>query len=495
MSSSLAPLYEERLRAFENRKRDALFELSVSKEPRPLDWSQESKEDVSYGKCFPLEMHLGISPEERVEKFFQDIRVGAIILGHVMQVNILQGIFIQILEISVGPNRHVKDLGLQALCPPSEVQQQSQADEVSHSSPLDDIKKGDYVRGVIYSIMNGNFLVSFRQWRLPPNLKDLELGLLSEEDVEVCVKRAKIEYDPGLSLSEELSKSAGFTNPHCVENLKNYVGIPPSLEFSSFLNSMRTIKTDCFYDELRSQQSHRQAMDLVASGVSHLKSGKSEKAIKHFDQALQIEPENVEAYVARGALHANDNNYSEAIKDFKSALKFNSSHKNAKKYLAETLDALGNSLVKKRSYREALGYFKDALDVNPNLDSAKESLRNVEIKMEIEARQEEKLLAAAKLKEKEEAKRATSLYKLRQLIGEEEEEFGPKPEKRKKKKKEKHRKKHKKEKKKKRWSHSGTVISCSEDDSSDDYNSSDGKHSTRKRTYSSGSSKRTKDYV
>ena len=29
--------------------------------------------------------------------------------------------------------------------------------------------------GVIYSIMNGNFLVSFRQWRLPPNLKDLEL--------------------------------------------------------------------------------------------------------------------------------------------------------------------------------------------------------------------------------------------------------------------------------------------------------------------------------
>ena len=76
------------MRAFENRKRDALFELSVSKEPRPLDWSQESKEgesisralssiyrtivaDVSYGKCFPLEMHLGISPEERVEKFFQ----------------------------------------------------------------------------------------------------------------------------------------------------------------------------------------------------------------------------------------------------------------------------------------------------------------------------------------------------------------------------------------------------------------------------------------
>ena len=48
--------------------------------------------------------------------------------------------------------------------------------------------------------------------------------------------------------------------------------------------------------------------------------------------------------------------------------------------------------MKKRSYREALGYFKDALDVNPNLDSAKESLRNVEIKMEIEARQEEKLV-------------------------------------------------------------------------------------------------------
>lgn len=40
----------------------------------------------------------------------------------------------------------------------------------------------------------------------------------------------------------------------------------------------------------------------MASGVGYLKSGNTDKAEKHFDHALQIEPHNVEAYVARGAL-------------------------------------------------------------------------------------------------------------------------------------------------------------------------------------------------
>lgn len=43
-------------------------------------------------------------------------------------------------------------------------------------------------------------------------------------------------------------------------------------------------------------------MCSVAAGVGYLKSGNMEKAEKHFDHALLIEPHNVEAYVARGAL-------------------------------------------------------------------------------------------------------------------------------------------------------------------------------------------------
>jgi len=39
--------------------------------------------------------------------------------------------------------------------------------------------------------------------------------------------------------------------------------------------------------------------------------------------------------------YANKGNFEKAIEDFETALKFNSSHYNARKYLAETLVALG----------------------------------------------------------------------------------------------------------------------------------------------------------
>eukprot|EP00118_Oscarella_pearsei_P000019 m.3992 g.3992 ORF g.3992 m.3992 type:complete len:486 (+) comp10055_c0_seq1:1517-2974(+) len=472
--------FEERLRLFEESKRGELSHLKGV--PRPpanpsivSERGSNESQDLWHGKCFPLEMHLGISPEERVGKFLEDISVGVVVLGEVLQVQEIQGVFIKICEISVGPSRYVKDLELQALCPTAEIQP---SEEESHVSPLEDFKKGDFVRGIVYSVVNGAFFVSFRQWRLPDQLKDLELGLLSEDDTEIQIKRAKIEYDPGVSLSGELTQSTGFSNPHGIDNLRAYAGISASLEFSSFLQSMQRSPPDHFYDELRSQQTHRQAMDLVASGVSHLKSGKAEKAVKYFDQSLLIEPQNVEAYVARGALHANDDNYYDAIKDFKSALKFHANHRNAKKYLAETQLALGNSLAKKGKYKEAVGYFRDALALNPNMESAAESLKSVEMKIEIEAHQKAKMLAAAKRKEKEDAKRATSLYKLRQLIVDEE-EYGPKPDKKKKKKKERH-KKHKKEKKRLR-SPSGTTFS-SDTDTSDE-----GKRMKRRRSFSSGS--------
>ncbi len=41
----------------------------------------------------------------------------------------------------------------------------------------------------------------------------------------------------------------------------------------------------------------------VAEGVSHFKAGKHTEAMQHLNKALQIDSENVEALVARGALY------------------------------------------------------------------------------------------------------------------------------------------------------------------------------------------------
>ena len=44
--------------------------------------------------------------------------------------------------------------------------------------------------------------------------------------------------------------------------------------------------------------------------------------------------------MARGALYANSGDLETAIKDFEGALKHNPHHKNAKKYMCETLSAV-----------------------------------------------------------------------------------------------------------------------------------------------------------
>ena len=62
---------------------------------------------------------------------------------------------------------------------------------------------------------------------------------------------------------------------------------------------------------------------------------------------MHIDPENVEAFVARGALYANKGNLKTAIKDFEEALKINKVHLNARKYMCETLLALGRYLKNK----------------------------------------------------------------------------------------------------------------------------------------------------
>ena len=52
-----------------------------------------------------------------------------------------------------------------------------------------------------------------------------------------------------------------------------------------------------------------------------------------------MDPENVEGLVARGALYANKGQLDIAIKDFEEALKHNAQHKNANKYMCQTLYA------------------------------------------------------------------------------------------------------------------------------------------------------------
>ena len=59
-------------------------------------------------------------------------------------------------------------------------------------------------------------------------------------------------------------------------------------------------------------------------------------------------------YYFPGALYANNNGLEKAIDDFEAALKINPGHVNAKKYLCETLIAVGRNHEDDKNVRENL---------------------------------------------------------------------------------------------------------------------------------------------
>lgn len=73
-----------------------------------------------------------------------------------------------------------------------------------------------------------------------------------------------------------------------------------------------------------------------------MKDNDSNSAVLHFNKALATDPTCVDALVARGALSANQGHYKRAMQDFEGALKIDSKHVNASKYLHDVLNNIAN---------------------------------------------------------------------------------------------------------------------------------------------------------
>lgn len=82
----------------------------------------------------------------------------------------------------------------------------------------------------------------------------------------------------------------------------------------------------------------------------------------------------MEGLVARGALYANSGSFKKAVDDFEMALKINSSHANARKYMGETLVALGRSYEEENRVDDAKKAYQDCLNIIPHHEEAQNSL-------------------------------------------------------------------------------------------------------------------------
>lgn len=78
--------------------------------------------------------------------------------------------------------------------------------------------------------------------------------------------------------------------------------------------------------------------------------------------------------------YANSGSFKKAIDDFETALKLNQTHANARKYMAETLVALGRSYEDEKKYEDAQKAYENCLAIAPYHEEARNSIEYIKSK-------------------------------------------------------------------------------------------------------------------
>jgi len=153
------------------------------------------------------------------------------------------------------------------------------------------------------------------------------------------------------ALNTFLQRQSDFHNIFNMERMEDTLKIRND---GSYLDALFMNRYDVKdnYLKLREDQNMNWAIDTVKTGIPIAKEGKFEEAIKIYNHALEIYPQCVEAYVARGAAYANAGNLTKAISNFEEALQINPNDVNAKKYLEITKEK--DATLQSREHSAAL---------------------------------------------------------------------------------------------------------------------------------------------
>ncbi|KAM5277085.1 tetratricopeptide repeat protein 14 [Hipposideros larvatus] len=450
------------IQKFISKKADLLFALSWKSDAPTTSEVNEDSED-NYAVMPPLEQFMEIPSMDRRELFFRDIERGDIVIGRISSIREF-GFFMVLICLGSGIMRDIAHLEITALCPLRDVPSHS-----NHGDPLSYYQIGDIIRAGIKDIdrYHEKLAVSLYGSSLPPHLSGIKLGVISSEELPLYYRRSNELNSNSLDSYENIMQSSlGFVNPGVVEFLLGKLGIdesnPPSLMRG--LQS-KNFSEDDFASALRKKQSASWALKCVKIGVDYFKVGRHVDAMNEYNKALEIDKQNVEALVARGALYATKGSLNKAIEDFELALENCPTHRNARKYLCQTLVERGGQLEEEEKFLNAESYYKKALDLDETFKDAEDALQKLHKYMQKSLELREK---QAEKEEKQKTKKIeTSAEKLRKLLKEE---------------------KRLKKKRRKSTSSSSSVSSADESVSSSSSSSSGHKrHKKRKRNRSESS--------
>ncbi|XP_058447447.1 tetratricopeptide repeat protein 14 homolog [Malaya genurostris] len=206
----------------------------------------------------------------------------------------------------------------------------------------------------------------------------ISYGIISAEDLPLSYNFAAAK--DGKPYEYYLRKSPSFNDPRGVETLMQEFGLSATEFYTNMSGLKGKFPQGEYSGELRNTQASKWAFRSVAEGIEHFKEGRHSEAFQCLNKALSIDARNVEGLVARGALYANSGSFKKAVDDFEMALKINSSHANARKYMGETLVALGRSYEEDSRFDDAKKAYQDCLNIIPTHEEAQNSLEFLKTK-------------------------------------------------------------------------------------------------------------------
>ncbi|KAF3690599.1 Tetratricopeptide repeat protein 14 [Channa argus] len=404
------PLVEQ----FIARKADILFCPSWKTAPE----QEEHEEEVAtepYAIMPPMEIFMEVTYEERRSMLYRDLEKGDVVVGKINNIR-EYGFFLTLLCMAGGLKRDIEDLELSALCHIREIPSTG-----NHDDPLSYYQIGDIIRAGVKDIdrYQEKVTVSLHPASLSPSLQHIKLGVITQEELPIHYSRSVCAANDSSETYERiLSSCHGYHNPSVVDYLLEKVGIsdthPPSM--------MRGLQSKLFQEAdfaiaIRKKQSAFWALKCVRAGVDHFKHGRHVEAMNEYNKALEIDTSNVEALVARGALYATKGSFLKAITDFELALENCPEHRNAKKYLCQTLVERGKQLEGQEKLVTAEGLYRRALSLDDSNPEAQEALHKITDTIQKSIRLREEALAKEEVKSK--SRQTTSADKLRKILKEE----------------------------------------------------------------------------
>lgn len=349
---------------------------------------------VAYMPPYELFATLDIDPEDRIRHVFEILEVNDVLYCKVVALN-SSGILLNACSFA-GTNlstplhqkdesksRYIEDLKIKCFCPADEL---IGSNETLENGRVRSYQTGDFVCVVVLEVKRDaqRLLVSMKcNTLLKPELAKnkckalgIRLGLVPNSviDLPPTLKNTLIATEKNLRYDSLLKNCEGFRNPTNVEFLVQELGLSNLTCDSTLMSTIGSNSKSTYAKQLRKKQNASASYRHVSKGVKHFKAGETSEAFQCLNAALKIDEDNVEGYVARGALYANNGSLLKAIQDFEAALKLKNDHKNAVKYLHETLLAQGQNYENDNNFSFAKEAYNKVLTRDPSNLEAREKL-------------------------------------------------------------------------------------------------------------------------